>query len=121
MEKIFIIEDDKTMQLLLKTLLEMEGFLVNIPDDFSEKSLLLNIQSYHPDFILMDVNLRHLSGLDLLKKIRSKKKYDNIKIIMSSGMSKESECLQSGADIFIQKPYAPSTLLEWLKSNGQGE
>ena len=103
------------MQLLLKTLLEIEGFSVFIPNFFNVETIIEQITSINPNYIYMDVNLRQMSGLDLLKYLRSNDLYHFIKIIMSSGLPLQEDCLKLGADIFFQKPYSPDILVNWLR------
>ena len=110
--KIMLIEDDHTMLSLLKTLLNMEGFHVVVAGDEMVDSLLSSIKIEQPDIILLDVNLRMGSGLDLLSAIRSNPDLDNIRVIMSSGMDFKDECLQKGAQGFIMKPYMPDDLIK---------
>lgn len=110
--KIMLIEDDQTMLSLLRTLLTMEGFEVLVEGDEAVDSLLSSIINEKPDIILLDVNLRMGSGLDLLSAIRSKPELDNIRVIMSSGMDFKDECLHRGAQGFIMKPYMPDDLIK---------
>jgi len=112
--KIMLIEDDHTMLSLLKTLLTIEGFQVVIAEDELVDNLLSSIIEEQPDIILLDVNLRQGSGLDLLSGIRSNPVLDNIRVIMSSGMDFKNECLQKGAQGFIMKPYMPDDLIKLI-------
>jgi DNA-binding response OmpR family regulator len=117
MKKVLLIEDDKTMQSLIKTLLELEGFSPLFPAEMEIDHICQDVKSHHPDAIIMDVNLRQVSGLDILTKIRNCNDIKNVKIIMSSGLNLRSDCLKAGADEFLQKPYMPDQLINWLKAN----
>ena len=117
MKKVMLIEDDKTMQSLIRTLLEMEGFRVELPGEFQENFILNLINKNRPDTMVIDVNLRQMSGIELLKKIRSNKNLDSIKILMSSGLDLKDDCIKAGANAFLQKPYMPDQLIGLLKSN----
>jgi DNA-binding response OmpR family regulator len=111
-----LIEDDRTMLSLLKTLLTLEGFQVVIAGDEAVDTLLANIVKEQPDVILMDVNLRQGNGLDLLSGMRSNPEFDTIRVIMSSGMDFKDECLQKGAQGFIMKPYMPDDLIKLINA-----
>lgn len=113
-QKIMLIEDDRSMLSLLKTLLTMEGFHVAIAGDDHFDCLLSDINIEQPDVILLDVNLRLGSGLDLLSSIRSNRQWDHIRVIMSSGMDYKDECLQKGAQGFLMKPYMPDDLIKLI-------
>ncbi|NPV86420.1 MAG: response regulator [Anaerolineae bacterium] len=118
MKKIMLIEDDSTMRSLLKTLLEIEGFAVVVVGDTQqeEKAIMEALQNEKPDCLIMDVNLRKASGINILKDIRKNKEIKNLKVIMSSGMDLRDQCLQSGADVFLMKPYMPDDLIKYLRS-----
>jgi DNA-binding response OmpR family regulator len=113
MPKVMLIEDDATMLSLLSTLMEMEGYEVA---QLGEGEVSVpEILEYHPDLILMDVNLEGISGIDLLEKIRAEEQFENTRVIMSSGMDYEVVCLEKGADGFILKPYMPDELIVLTK------
>jgi DNA-binding response OmpR family regulator len=116
-KKVLLIEDDKTMQSLIKTLLELEGFSPLLHLEMQMDSICQDIKTNHPDAIIMDVNLRQISGLDILARIRNCDETKNIKVIMSSGLDLGSDCMAAGADGFLQKPYMPDQLINWLKIN----
>jgi len=117
MKKVLLIEDDKTMQSLIKTLLEIEGFSILLPSEIQTGIILDEIKKDVPDAILMDANLRQASGLNILAEIRKSPGISHIKIIMSSGLDLQKECIKGGADFFLQKPYMPDQLINLLKKN----
>jgi DNA-binding response OmpR family regulator len=116
MTKVLIIEDDLSMRSLLKTLLEIENFQVNVLEVNNPVDLVSQIQNSDPDVILMDVNLKSTDGLAILRQIRhgapEQKKF---RVIMTSGEDKKQECLMAGADEFLLKPYMPTDLIQKLK------
>ncbi len=104
------------MRKLLKTLLEIEGFSVgtyNFGND--DDATILDIESFDPDVLLMDVHLRHTDGMLLLKKIRTNNHLTNLQVLMTSGIDRKTECLQNGANDFILKPFMPDELILKLK------
>ncbi len=117
MTKVLIIEDDLSMRSLLKTLLEIENFQVNVLDVHNGIDLVSQIHISEPDVILMDVNLKSADGLTILRQLHQgvpeQKKY---RVIMTSGEDKKQECLLAGADDFLLKPYMPADLIQKLKS-----
>ena len=113
MPKVLLAEDDFTMVSLLKTLLKMEGYDVialdvnaNVPDA---------VERENPDSLLMDVHLGQQSGMDIVLAIRQNPALSNIRIVMTSGLNMKEECLQSGANYFLLKPFMPDDLLKVLK------
>jgi DNA-binding response OmpR family regulator len=119
MLKVMLIEDDPTMVSLLTMLLNLEGFLVKTPTNHKMDALLNDIVKEHPNLALVDVNLQNGSGLDLVREIRQEPEIMNTRILMYSGLNLRKECLQAGADGFIQKPFMPDELIKLIHANVQ--
>ncbi len=115
MHTIMLIDDDPTMLRLLKTLIEIEGYKTEAWSGNS--NIIPELSSKKPDAILLDVNLRGISGIDLLKSIRSDANFGLVPILMTSGMDYTEECMQAGATEFLLKPYMPDVLIEKLRSH----
>lgn len=115
MPRIMLAEDDLTMVTLLKTLLGMEGYQVvalSIDDDIFEA-----VRNNRPDVLLLDVHLPNVYGLEVLDQIRADEETRDLKIVMTSGLNLELECINHGANDFLLKPYMPDTLLKTLQRN----
>lgn len=113
MSKVMLIEDDPTMQSLLRTLLEIEGFVVVHLEQFGD--VLPIVASEAPDVILMDVNLKGANGLEILAAIRGAANLPQPKVILSSGMDYRHEAMAKGANEFVLKPYMPDELIQKIK------
>ena len=113
MAKILLAEDDKTMVSLLKTLLKMEGFEVVALDVHSDVPAA--VQREMPQALFMDVHLGEQSGLQILQTIRSNNDTANVRVVMTSGLNMKDECLRSGANAFLLKPFMPDDLISALK------
>jgi DNA-binding response OmpR family regulator len=115
MLKVMLIEDDSTMVSLLTTLLELEGFSVEAPFVSTMDDYLKALLEICPDIALVDVNLHTGNGMDLVRQLRKDHRADSIRILMASGLNVKKECLQAGADAFIQKPYMPDELIKMIR------
>lgn len=116
MPKIFLVEDDAMMLSLLTTLLAMEGFEVAaLPP--GEMDVLAEIRRQQPDIVLLDVKLAQQNGLDVMRAIRRDPELTNLRVVMTSGFNLAQECLASGANDFLLKPYMPDDLITMLKNN----
>jgi DNA-binding response OmpR family regulator len=111
---ILLVEDDPTMLSLLKTFLQIEGYEVFLADAETWDCLLTQLEKKRPDLILLDVNLRYINGIEIIKKIRGHKDFNDIEVIMTSGIDCKNQCLKEGANRFILKPYMPDDLLTVL-------
>lgn len=116
MPKIFLIEDDTMMLSLLTTLLSMEGFDVTALQP-GETDVLTEIRRERPDIVLLDVKLSQQNGLDVVRDIRRDPELTNLRVVMTSGLNVAQECLASGANDFLLKPYMPEDLITMLKNN----
>jgi DNA-binding response OmpR family regulator len=113
--KILLIDDDATMRILLKTLIELDGHTVVPLTDFS-----MDIPGYilrtQPNLVIMDVRLGRQNGIEILKAIRQTPGLMDLSVVMTSGMDTRDQCLQAGANSFIMKPYMPEELLTHIRN-----
>ncbi len=106
MKQIWIVDDDEEMtnaiRLLLKLLdYQTTGFL-NAPA--AGRALL---SGKRPDLILLDINMPDVSGLDLLKFLRSRSEWRDLPIVMLSSEADDvtvDRALEIGADGYVMKP-----------------
>jgi DNA-binding response OmpR family regulator len=108
-----IVDDDRTMNSLLKTLLELDGFAVVLAP--RGDLVMPTALSERPDAVLMDVHIAEADGMELLREIRRHPELGALPVVMCSGMDVEHECRASGANAFILKPYPPDQLSSTLR------
>jgi DNA-binding response OmpR family regulator len=114
--KIMLVEDDATMQSVLRTLLEIEGFQVTLAQARNQlDELVQSIHDAQPDAVLLDVHLRDVSGYDVLERLRADSTISGVRIVMTSGMDVKDQCMSAGADDFLLKPYMPDELIQKLR------
>jgi two-component system response regulator AdeR len=112
MARVMLVEDDQTMVSLLTTLLKIDGFEVIAMDP--NEDIALAVARECPDALLMDVYLSTQNGLEILHRIRESDDPCKSRIIMISGMNLAEECMRSGADGFLLKPFSPDELVDLL-------
>jgi DNA-binding response OmpR family regulator len=115
--KIIVIEDDPDLVTLISTLLDLEGYIVSAPQNHHSKQVISLLHSQHPQIALVDANLKSVCGLHLVRAIRAEPGLEDTCILMTSGLNIKKECLQSGADDFIQKPFMPDELISLIKKS----
>jgi CheY-like chemotaxis protein len=113
MPKILLLEDDRDMSMLLKTLLEIEGYQVWSYDH--NRPVAEQVEEKIPDLVLLDVHLGTQDGIQILRQIRKTPALGDVRVVMTSGINTSEECLRDGANAFIVKPYMPEHLLEILR------
>lgn len=114
-EKILIIDDEKPINDLIRSYVMKEGF---IPlSAFSGKEALALIKSEKPDFIILDIMLPDIEGVDLCLEIR---KTNNSPILFLSCKSEEIDkiiALSVGGDDYLTKPFLPGELIARIKAH----
>ena len=110
MPKLMIVDDDHTMVSLLTTLLELDGFEVFQTTQSAEVEE--RIRSDEPDLVIMDVFLTSGDGIELLRQMRSMSEFARLPVIMVSGMDVEEQCMQAGANGYIMKQEASTSLIQ---------
>jgi len=113
--KIMLVDDDRTMRSILKTLLELEKYQVVAWNGQPTSDIIEQIRAEKPDLILLDVYLREISGLDIVKSLREDPEFATTRILMTSGMALKDECMDAGANGFLLKPYMPDELINFIK------
>jgi DNA-binding response OmpR family regulator len=109
--KVMIIEDAIPIQLIIQYSLK-EKFQVNMFKSGMEALTYLH-KGNLPDIIITDLNIPEISGLELLKQIKSSGLFSAIPVLILSGEESTEvriNCLESGADDFIVKPFNPREL-----------
>jgi CheY-like chemotaxis protein len=112
--KVMVVDDDRTMVSLLRTLLELDGYQVVQPKNAA--SVLESIAAERPDLVLMDVFLKGHDGIDLVRGLRKLPELAQIPVVMTSGMDVSEQSLAAGANSFMLKPYDPDVLLRTIRS-----
>lgn len=111
MSKVMIVDDDRTTVKLLQTLLELDGFVIEIAPRGGD--VLPIADKFNPDVILMDYHLSDMDGVEVLREIRAGAldgKFKDLPIIMTSGLDVEEEVMSEGANAFLVKPFEPEDL-----------
>lgn len=114
MTKVLVIDDDRDMCLLLKKFLERNNY--DVIDFTSGKKALAWYDENKPDIVLCDLRLEDLSGLEILKKMKSVN--PNLPFLIITGYSDVKsavEIMRHGAYDYITKPLFPDEILATIK------
>lgn len=109
MEKILIIEDDKTIREELSILLINNNYDVSSIEEFLD--IEKSIKDINPDLILLDINLPNTDGFEVIKKIKKVTLKPVIFVTSRNTLEDELGSLNSGGYDFITKPYNKELLL----------
>lgn len=118
--KILLVEDDKINQMLAIRLLEKMGHIPHAVNNGQEAINALKKEYYN--FILMDVQMPVLDGIEATKIIRRELHYQPIIVAMTANAMLEDQrlCEEAGMDDFLTKPVnvkaLEETLVKWRKT-----
>lgn len=117
--KILVVDDSSTMRRIIKNTLARIGHkdILEGADGDEGWNALLSNESV--DLIITDWNMPNMNGLQLVKKIRSTRKYDDVPIIMvttEGGKVEVITALKAGVNNYIVKPFTPQVLKEKLSA-----
>ena len=109
MKKILILEDEEAIRDELVILLSSSGYSAEGLTSFENS--VEDILKAAPDMVLLDINLPHKNGKDILKELRTKSDVPVIMVTSSDAERDELVSIGYGADDYITKPYNPMLLL----------
>jgi DNA-binding response OmpR family regulator len=113
--RILIIEDEQALNASIVTYLQQEGYTCDKAFDFKEASLM--IADFPYTCVLVDLNLPHGNGLDLVKLLKENTPETGIIIISAkNALDDRITGLELGADDYLTKPFHLSELNARLKS-----
>jgi CheY-like chemotaxis protein len=111
-KKILVIDDEEVIRTTIASVLASDGrYTVMTAADGKEG---LKAAQGRPDLILLDIEMPKMTGLEVLKHLKAKKKTREIPVIMLTGVDTQeaiSRAMENQADQYLQKPFKPSTIL----------
>ncbi|GAB6167725.1 response regulator [Clostridium carnis] len=115
MTKVLIVDDAAFMRMMIKDILQKNGF--EVVGEASNGIEAVNLyKKENPDVVTMDITMPDMDGIEAVKEIRS---FDaGAKIIMCSAMGQQSmvmDAIKAGAKDFIVKPFQADRVLEAIR------
>ncbi len=115
--KVLIVEDEEALSDLLSYNLEKEGFEVAVCSDGQDA--LVMVDEEHPDVVLLDWMLPHVSGIEICRQLRARVETREIPIVMLTARGEEEDRVRGldlGADDYITKPFSMTELVARIKA-----
>ncbi|NCT08513.1 MAG: response regulator [Flavobacteriia bacterium] len=116
-KKILIVDDEKSICLLLENFLAQDYEVVSFNDGIEG---LVWLEKNLPDLIISDIQMPNMDGYEFLTSVRQKGFTKHTPVIMLSGKSESKErikCYRLGAQDYLTKPFNPEELEELVKKN----
>ncbi|MCL4456097.1 MAG: sigma-54 dependent transcriptional regulator [Nitrospirae bacterium] len=115
MNKILVVDDQKTVCYSIQRLLQSEGYDVLTASNGTDALSIINHKK--PDLVIMDVRMPEMDGLEVLGKI--KESHPDVQVIMMTAFSTTEKAIQAmklGAYDYLTKPFDNNGLL--IRVNG---
>ena len=114
---VLVVEDENALATLLRYNLEKEGFEPTVAGDGEEAMIAL--EERQPDVVVLDWMLPKISGVEVCRRMRSRRETRNIPIIKLTARGEESDRirgLETGADDYIVKPFSMAELMARIRA-----
>ena len=113
---VVIADDDPDIRSLVAIAVAKAGLelLANVADG---RAALAAILQYHPDLAILDVSMPEMTGVEVVRAIRSDESVGDVRVLLLSASVDEAARnvgMESGADYFFPKPFSPRDLAAWL-------
>lgn len=116
-KKVLIVEDEKPIRDMVAFHLSRAGYeVLEAADCRTARALLVDER---PDIALVDWMLPDMSGLELTRNLKRDDEHEDLSIIMLTARADEHDKvsgLDSGADDYITKPFAPRELIARIQA-----
>ncbi len=113
---VLVVEDDYWTRLLLHELLEAHGYVALQARDALEAYQLA--RDFHPNLILMDIQLPEISGLEVVRRIKQNKALSTIPVVAVTAMAMqgdEEKMREGGCVDYLAKPFSSAELIETVR------
>jgi CheY-like chemotaxis protein len=114
--KILVAEDEKDIRELIGFTLRFAGLEVTLVKNGVE--VVEQVSQVRPDLVLLDVRMPKMTGYETCRVLKSDPETCDIPIVILSAKGQEGEIqegIESGADHYIVKPFAPDELANQVK------
>lgn len=115
--KVLVVDDFATMRRILKNILKQLGF-TNITEADDGTTALEELRKNNYDLIISDWNMPKMTGLDLLKHVRSDDTLKEIPFLMVTAEAQKQnviEAVQAGVSNYVVKPFTAEAISDKLK------
>ncbi len=119
---VLLVDDHPLMRRGIAQLLDFEPEFKVIGDVSNGADAIAKAHELEPDLILLDLNMKGMSGLDTLKALRADGSSATIVILTVSDSALDIDAIvKAGADGYLLKDTEPDELIELLKGALVGE
>ena len=121
MSKALVVDDSKTIRIILGRILKELGYEVCEAGNGKEALKVMESQKAAVNLVLADWNMPEMNGLELLKQLRQDPDLASLKVIMvttETELDHVVSALEAGANKYVMKPFTRDILREKLELVG---
>jgi two-component system chemotaxis response regulator CheY len=121
MSKALIVDDSKTIRMILRRILRELGYEVCEAVDGKDALKVMESEKNAVDLVLADWNMPEMNGLELVKQLRLKPELASLKVVMvttETEVDRIVSALEAGANEYVMKPFTKDILKEKLEMIG---
>jgi len=117
MSKALVVDDSKTIRMIIRRILIELGFEICEAGNGIEALAVMAAEKDAVDLALVDWNMPEMNGFELLKELRANNNLASLKVIMvttETEMGQMASALEAGANEYVMKPFTKEILKEKL-------
>jgi diguanylate cyclase (GGDEF)-like protein len=115
--RVLVVDDDPELAAIVAQVLERQGILVHSVPDATR--LVEVLDDVHPDLIVLDAMLPHVSGWDAIRIVRTSPEHRDVPILFVTGrtdLGSRVSAFEAGADDYLAKPLVEEELLARVRA-----
>ena len=116
MPLILVVDDEEPVRMLLRDTLELDAYEVADAEDGPQA--LETFEERRPDGVILDIMMPGMSGIDVLRDIRSRPGGADLPVILLTAAGDDQttwDGWSAGATCYLTKPFDPDNLLSWVQ------
>jgi len=107
--RVLVVDDEENIRLVLETLLERSGYVVELAG--SAEQALARLEPFAPDFVIADVRMPGMSGIELCRELRERTEASVIVMSAYGSVELALEAVKAGAYDYVAKPFKGDEVL----------
>lgn len=112
--RILVVDDEPQIRRIMRTTLTGAGYEVD--DAKTGEEALEKLREYHPDLVLLDMNMPGMGGLAACREMRAGAGVGIIMLTVRNTEADKVQALDAGADDFVTKPFSTPELLARIRA-----
>jgi len=121
MSKALVVDDSRTIRMIIRRILTELGYEVCEASNGIEALKVMEAEKNTVKLVLADWNMPEMNGLELVKRLRQDPALSSLKVIMvttETELDQMASALDAGANEYVMKPFSKDILMEKLELVG---